>query len=193
MSDFDLGRTYDLIIAPSRSFQVLETGQEVEGLFRCVHRHLSTTGTCVSNAARLEHRPAEWHRHREGGGKRYVGRWSFRAAWSHATTSTHVSTSTSKFSLGAPPRARSTPRHRRCAALPHRAPLDTSLLCSTKHRRNARWTTRAVWFSAAPRPRHPAALWSIFAPPFSNGPVCSLEPSSQARHASRGRRGSRLT
>ena len=32
----------------------------------------------------------------------------------------------------APPRARSTPPHRRCAALPHRAPLDTSLPCSTK-------------------------------------------------------------
>ena len=33
----------------------------------------------------------------------------------------------------------------------HRAPLDTSLLCPTKHSRNARWTTRAVWFSAALR------------------------------------------
>ena len=29
----------------------------------------------------------------------------------------------------------------RCAAPPHRVPLDTSLLCSTKHPWNARWTT----------------------------------------------------
>ena len=47
------------------------------------------------------------------------------------------------------------------------SPLDTSLLCSTEHRRHARWTTRAVWFSAARRKLHTAALWSIFAPPFS--------------------------
>ena len=40
-------------------------------------------------------------------------------------------------------------------------------LCSTKHPRNARWTTRAVWFSAALRRLHTVALWSIFAPPFS--------------------------
>ena len=65
------------------------------------------------------------------------------------------------------PRARSTPPHTRCAAPLHRAPLDTSLLCSTKHPWNARWTTHAVWFSAALRPRHPAALWSSVAPPFS--------------------------
>ena len=71
---------------------------------------------------------------------------------------------------GAPPRARSIPPHIRCAAPPHRAPLDTSLLCSTKHPGNARWTTHAVWFSAALRPRHPAALWSSVAPPFSDPP-----------------------
>ena len=45
--------------------------------------------------------------------------------------------------------AHSIPPHTRCAAPPHRAPLDTSLLCSTKHPGNARWTTHAVWFSAA--------------------------------------------
>ena len=38
-----------------------------------------------------------------------------------------------------------------------------------EHRRQARWTTRAVWFSAARRQFHTAALWSIRAPPFSNG------------------------
>ena len=42
---------------------------------------------------------------------------------------------------GAPPRARSIPPQTRCAAPPHRVPLDTSLLCSTKHPWNARWTT----------------------------------------------------
>ena len=64
---------------------------------------------------------------------------------------------------------------RRCAAPPHRTPLDTSLLCSTERRRHARWTTRAVWFSAARRQLHTAALWSIFAPPFS-GVVFEDEP-----------------
>ena len=83
---------------------------------------------------------------------------------------------------GAPPRARSIPPHTRCAAPPHRAPLDTSLLCSTKHPGNARWTTHAVWFSAALRPRHPAALWSIFAPPFSYHPRCKLaKPPARSR------------
>ena len=56
----------------------------------------------------------------------------------------------------APPRARSTLPHRHYAAHPHRAPLDTSLPCSTKHSWNARWTTRAVWFSAARRRLHTA-------------------------------------
>ena len=76
-----------------------------------------------------------------------------------------------RLTLVAPPPARSTPRRRRCAAPPHRAPLDTSLLCSTKHARNARWTTQAVWFSTALRRIPTADLWSIFAPPFSIGRV----------------------
>ena len=41
--------------------------------------------------------------------------------------------------------------------------------------------TLADWFSAALRPRHPAALWSIFAPPFSlaSAETFPSSPSSQ--------------
>ena len=62
----------------------------------------------------------------------------------------------------ASPQRRAAPPHTRCAAPPHRAPLDTSLRCSTQHPRNARWTTRAVWFSAALRRLHTVALWFYF-------------------------------
>ena len=36
--------------------------------------------------------------------------------------------------------------------------------------------TRAVWFSAARRQLHTAALWSIFAPPFSHSTSETLPP-----------------
>jgi len=41
ISDFDLGQTFDLIIAPFRVLQNLETDQEVDGLFRCIRKHLT--------------------------------------------------------------------------------------------------------------------------------------------------------
>jgi SAM-dependent methyltransferase len=47
--DFDLGRKFDLIIAPYRVFQNLETDGQIEGLFRCVRNHLAPRGTCVLN------------------------------------------------------------------------------------------------------------------------------------------------
>ena len=50
--DFNLGRTFDLIIAPYRVIQNLETDAQLHGLFRCVHSHLSPGGTCVLNVFR---------------------------------------------------------------------------------------------------------------------------------------------
>jgi SAM-dependent methyltransferase len=52
ITDFDLNRTFDLIIAPFRVFQNLETDQEVHGLFRCIRKHLSQGGTCILNVFR---------------------------------------------------------------------------------------------------------------------------------------------
>ncbi len=52
ISDFDLGRTFDLIIAPFRVLQNLETDAQVDGLFRCIHSHLAPGGTCVLNVFR---------------------------------------------------------------------------------------------------------------------------------------------
>jgi SAM-dependent methyltransferase len=46
---FALGRTFDLIIAPYRVLQNLETDIQVEGLFQCVRHHLRPTGTCILN------------------------------------------------------------------------------------------------------------------------------------------------
>ncbi len=47
ITDFDLDRRFDLIIAPFRVFQALETDAQVDGLFRCVRRHLKPRGSCV--------------------------------------------------------------------------------------------------------------------------------------------------
>jgi SAM-dependent methyltransferase len=49
ITDFALGRTFDLIIAPYRVFQLLETDVQVDGLFRCVRMHLAPGGTCILN------------------------------------------------------------------------------------------------------------------------------------------------
>lgn len=49
ITDFDLGRTFDLIIAPFRVLQNLETDTEVDGLFRCMPKHLAPGGTCILN------------------------------------------------------------------------------------------------------------------------------------------------
>ncbi len=47
ISSFELGRRFDLIIAPFRVLQNVETDAEVDGLFRCIHRHLAPGGTCI--------------------------------------------------------------------------------------------------------------------------------------------------
>ncbi len=52
ITNFDLGQTFDLIIAPFRVFQNLETNSEVSGLFRCVRQHLAPDGTCILNVFR---------------------------------------------------------------------------------------------------------------------------------------------
>ncbi len=49
ITHFTLGRTFDLIIAPYRVFQLLETDAQVDGLFRCVRGHLTPGGTCILN------------------------------------------------------------------------------------------------------------------------------------------------
>jgi SAM-dependent methyltransferase len=49
ITQFALGRALDLIIAPYRVFQLLETDAQVDGLFRCVRTHLAPGGTCILN------------------------------------------------------------------------------------------------------------------------------------------------
>jgi len=49
ITDFSLDHKFDLIIAPYRVFQNLETDAEVNGLFRCVRKHLAHGGTCILN------------------------------------------------------------------------------------------------------------------------------------------------
>ncbi len=49
ITDIDLGRPFDLIIAPYRVFQNLETDSECEALFKTVRKHLAPAGKCVLN------------------------------------------------------------------------------------------------------------------------------------------------
>ena len=49
ITGFSLGRRFDFIIAPFRVLQNLETDAEVDGLMRCIHRHLAPHGTCILN------------------------------------------------------------------------------------------------------------------------------------------------
>jgi SAM-dependent methyltransferase len=48
----DLGQTFDLIIAPFRVFQNLETDAQVTGFFDSVRRHLAPGGRCILNVFR---------------------------------------------------------------------------------------------------------------------------------------------
>jgi SAM-dependent methyltransferase len=47
-----LGRRFDLVIAPFRVMQNLETDEEVDGLFRSIREHLAPGGTCILNVFR---------------------------------------------------------------------------------------------------------------------------------------------
>ena len=58
ITDFDLGRKFDLIIAPFRVFQNLDAEDAVDGLLRCVRNHLLPDGTCILNAF-MPNRPRE--------------------------------------------------------------------------------------------------------------------------------------
>ena len=63
---FDLGRQFDLITAPFRVMQNLATDAEVDGLFACIHRHLTPNGTAILNVFKplmdREKMLAEWCR-----------------------------------------------------------------------------------------------------------------------------------
>ena len=49
ITDFNLKQKFDLILAPFRVFQNLETNGEIEGFFECVRKHLAPQGTCILN------------------------------------------------------------------------------------------------------------------------------------------------
>lgn len=64
ISQFELGRTFDLIIAPWRVLQNLETDAQVDGLFACIRRHLAPRGSCALNVFK-----PKWPR------EEFLGRW----------------------------------------------------------------------------------------------------------------------
>jgi hypothetical protein len=49
ITDFNLGRKFDLIIAPYRVFQNIEQDEQIEGFFKCVRKHLAADGSCILN------------------------------------------------------------------------------------------------------------------------------------------------
>jgi len=78
ITHFALGRTFDLIIAPYRVFQLLETEAQVNGLFRCVRAHLAPGGTCILNVVHLQQDPAR--RRQEWSTTTEVCRWEVTVA-----------------------------------------------------------------------------------------------------------------
>lgn len=52
ITTFELNQKFDLIIAPFRVLQNLETEAAVTGLFRCIQRHLAPGGSCILNVFR---------------------------------------------------------------------------------------------------------------------------------------------
>src|SRR5262245_50224648 len=50
ITSLDLGETFDLITAPFRVMQNLETNDQLDGLFETIRRHLAPFGTAVLNA-----------------------------------------------------------------------------------------------------------------------------------------------
>ena len=49
ITSFDLKQTFDVILAPYRVFQALETDSEVQGFFASVRKHLKPNGFCILN------------------------------------------------------------------------------------------------------------------------------------------------
>lgn len=48
ITNFDLGRTFDLIIVPW-VLQIMKTDEELDGVLGCIRKHLHSTGTCIVN------------------------------------------------------------------------------------------------------------------------------------------------
>jgi SAM-dependent methyltransferase len=63
ITGFHLGRRFDLLIAPFRVLQNLETDAQVDGLFSCIHEHLAPGGTCVLNVFRPNRDPDGLRQH----------------------------------------------------------------------------------------------------------------------------------
>jgi hypothetical protein len=59
VTGFHLRRTFDLILAPYRLVQTLETDAQLDGLFRCIQVHLAPGGTCILNVAMPKAGPEE--------------------------------------------------------------------------------------------------------------------------------------
>jgi hypothetical protein len=59
ITDFDLKQSFDLIIAPFRVLQNLETDADVDGLFRCIRQHLAPGGSSILNVFRPFFEPDE--------------------------------------------------------------------------------------------------------------------------------------
>jgi len=62
ITNFALNQTFDLIIAPYRVLQNLEADAAVNGLFRCIRRHLAPEGTCILNVFRPKRDPEAMRR-----------------------------------------------------------------------------------------------------------------------------------
>jgi SAM-dependent methyltransferase len=62
ITSLDLGWKFDLIIAPYRVMQNLETDREVEGLFDCIRRHLAPDGSCILNVFNPKRDPERMRR-----------------------------------------------------------------------------------------------------------------------------------
>lgn len=62
ISNFALGRKFDLIIAAFRVLQNLEEDAQVDGVFECIRRHLAQSGSCVLNVFRPLAEEAELRR-----------------------------------------------------------------------------------------------------------------------------------
>jgi SAM-dependent methyltransferase len=69
ITNFALNERFDLIIAPYRVLQNLETDAAVSGLFQCIRRHLIPGGSCILNVFRPNGDPdtlrREWCTERE--------------------------------------------------------------------------------------------------------------------------------
>jgi SAM-dependent methyltransferase len=49
ITDFELSDRFDLVIAPFRVMQNLETDEQLAGLFHCIRQHLGEGGRCILN------------------------------------------------------------------------------------------------------------------------------------------------